>query len=124
MNSILSAPVIATAFVAMPLSGAFLAWGLNSRRFWLAKFATIVGLSGALICVTAGLFMLPAWADPLAGQDVSARAAVSGRGGGGVVIMAIKFWPYVLVGLGGYVAYHSYQNLKCLREIFESGIKV
>ena len=47
--------------------------------------------------------------DPFAGGDpeASARGAATHGGKGGIVILAIKFWPYLLMLLSGFYAYIS-----------------
>tara|TARA_E500000178_G_C16714179_1_gene614133 strand:+ start:138 stop:317 length:180 start_codon:yes stop_codon:yes gene_type:complete len=57
--------------------------------------------------------MLYDWA-PLAGGDPQAIAtgAATHGGKGGIVILAIKFWPYLLILLSGFWAYMSVQLLK------------
>ena len=54
--------------------------------------------------------MLYDWV-PLAGGDPQAIAtgAATHGGKGGIVILAIKFWPYLLILLSGFWAYMSVQ---------------
>lgn len=52
--------------------------------------------------------------DPFAGGDPEAitRASATHGGKGGIVILAIKFWPYLLLLLSGFYTYMSVQLLR------------
>ncbi len=65
----------------------------------------------ALACIFFGIDLLTGWVDPFQGADTNKAAATHG-GKGGVVIFAIKYWPYVLIGLGGYFAYNSFRIIR------------
>lgn len=102
-----SAQFITIFFAAMLLAVGALV--LIQKRGWIAIEGIIlaVGLGAAVYCVAAGVFLLSGWQDPFASassQEVGQAAATHG-GRGGVVILAIRFWPYVLMGLGSYFGY-------------------
>lgn len=76
------------------------------KRDWIRalRVVMVVGALASVFCVLAGLDMLQTgWADPLAGADSQAiaRGSVQARGKGGIFLLLIRFWPYVLVGLFG-----------------------
>ncbi len=96
--------IIAIAFVAMFVP-VFPAQWLEKKN--LDKLATVfwtIGLIASIYSVVAGIFLLVGWENPLVNADPETLAKVSARarGRGGLIILAIKFWPYVLIGAGGY----------------------
>jgi hypothetical protein len=100
---------IAIAFVGVFLFVGCFAFA-SSRGWHRIEYTTLLIvtiLNG--YCVVAGLVLLPGWEDVLAGASAEevGRASVKGRGRGGIVIMAIRYWPYVLIALGGYMLYYS-----------------
>ena len=62
-----------------------------------------------LVCLVAGIDLLAGWSDPFldADPEVMGKAAARGRGPGrgGLIIIAIRFWPYVLIGIGGFIGW-------------------
>jgi hypothetical protein len=99
---------IAIAFLTMFAAiGAFLL--IEKRRWLLAERPVLLlGLVASGYCIAAGLFLLSGWQDPLgvASSLEVAHAATSHGGRGGVAILVIRFWPYVLIGLGSYCGYY------------------
>jgi len=81
-----------------------------------AKTSLVIGLLASLYCLAAGLFLLTDWQDPFATADPAALARTSATHGGkgGIVVLAIRFWPYVLIGLGGYFSYSSFSILRMM----------
>ena len=75
-----------------------------------------IGLMASLYCMTAGIFLLTDWQDPFGTADPQqlARASAAHGGKGGIVVLAIRFWPYVLIGSGGYFAYNSFAILRMM----------
>ena len=73
-----------------------------------------LGLAASLYCVAAGLSLAVDWQDPFAAADPErlARASAPHGGRGGLVVFAIRFWPYVLIGLGGYFGYNNFAMLR------------
>jgi hypothetical protein len=72
----------------------------------VVKIAITAGLLASLYCMVAGFFLSAGWQDPLAGADLNQTANLSARaiGRGGLVILAIRIWPYFLIGIGGFFA--------------------
>lgn len=72
-----------------------------------------IGLLASLYCLTVGIFLYFNWHNPLANIDPSeiGRISSKARGRGGIILLAIRFWPFVLIGLGGYFAYHYFRNI-------------
>ncbi|MBT6047727.1 MAG: hypothetical protein HOG49_13040 [Candidatus Scalindua sp.] len=66
----------------------------------------VFSLIAGIYCLAAGIFLAAEWQDPFANANISSSTYVRGRGRGGLVILVIKYWPYVLIGLGGFIIYH------------------
>lgn len=65
----------------------------------------------ALTCTFIGIYMAIDWVDPFQGADTS-RAATLHGGRGGLFIMMIRWWPYMLIALGGYISYNCLHLVK------------
>lgn len=70
----------------------------------LAVVCTI-GLLASLVCLGAGLDMVTGWTDPLRAVEGESRYAARGRGRVGLVLLATKFWPWVLMGTGAFFGF-------------------
>jgi hypothetical protein len=88
------------------------------KRGWdaAAKAAAVGGLVASLYCLAAGIFLLSGWEDPFAAVDSAELGKASGRRGGrgGIIVLAIRFWPYVLIAMGSYFGYSYAAILKRL----------
>ena len=79
------------------------------------QFVVIASILASLYNLIAGIYLLTGWEDPLAeasGKELG-EASAKGRGRGGIVILIIKYWPYVLIGWALYALYylrHWYQS--------------
>ncbi len=108
------AQYIAVAFIAMM----FIVFPFNffdKRGFvTISKTMLIVGLICSIYCIAAGLSMAVGWEDPLSQANPEELASVSSKGGGkaGLYILIMKFWPYFLIGTGGWFGWQNYQLLK------------
>ena len=111
-----TAKVIAVCFVAMV--AAIYPFTFFDKRGLVgaAKAALVIGLIASLYCIAAGIFLLTDWQDPFATADPQqlARASATHGGKSGIVVLAIRFWPYVLIGSGGYFAYSSFAILRMM----------
>lgn len=106
-----SAELITFFFIGM-FAGVFAFQFFDKRgATTLAKVAVALVCIASIYCVLAGLFLAIGWRDPIATVSANDIAeAVSSPGGrGGIAIFAIRFWPFVLIGLGGYMAYYGIQ---------------
>ena len=110
------AKVIAVCFIVMLVSASL---GLVSLKIQTTKVKNVItawligtGLFASVYCFVAGIVLLTGWQNPLTNADPHTIATVSikGSGRGWIVILAIAFWPYILIGLGGYFAY-LYQGM-------------
>lgn len=104
-----TAKIIMIAVAAMFLSFLPVPW-LERRNFskTLVKTLLTIGLIASVYVVVAGLMLLgDGWENPLAGADPGAvgKASTHARGKGGVVLLVIAFWPYVMIGSGGYLGW-------------------
>ena len=65
-------------------------------------------------CMISGFQMLDGWAEQV-DFDLTAdeMRSISGRarGRGAAVLAAMQYWPYVLIGIHGFFAYHTGQAL-------------
>ena len=83
------------------------------RAISLAKIIVAFGCFSSIYCVLAGLFLAFGWQDPLstASTEMVTRTSLSHGGRGGLLVAVIRYWPYVLIGLGIYTAYQNAQLL-------------
>lgn len=111
-----TAMVIAICFVVMIAAIGPFTFFDKRGLVGAAKASLVIGLLASLYCLAAGLFLLTDWQDPFATADPGqlARASATHGGKGGIVVFAIRFWPYVLIGLGGYFAYNSFAILRMM----------
>ena len=111
-----SGKIIAIAFVSMFASTELLALSEKLKQRWLETTGVVIGLTASLYCTAAAIFLWGDWQDPFAAANIAAEdlgnAAARGRGRGGIVLLAIKYWPYVLGGLGLYFAYNNFWLLR------------
>jgi hypothetical protein len=116
IDELFTGRLIAIGFAGM-FAAAFL-FLLTEKMDWQSAQRPILalGLLAALYCVTAGISLHLGWQDPLTNVNDThyARASASGRGRGGIVLLAIRYWPYVLMGLGAFFAYHMLRILRAL----------
>lgn len=121
-------PMFTGEAIAFFLISGFLAgplFDLFKKRKYLrsAKLSLTYGLLSFLYCVAAGVSLASGWHDPFAdatSQELARGSATHG-GKGGIIILAIRYWPYVLMALPGYFAYmylrilFKYRNVKLLK---------
>lgn len=109
-----TATLIATAFLGM--FACVGAMTLSDKLKWRSASHALEVLAAifSAYCIAAGAFLLVGWEDPFSGasSEQIASASTRGRGRGGIVILAIRFWPYVLIGLGAYMFYHALGMLR------------
>lgn len=104
--------MIATSFIAMFASVLPLQYAIKNNRHLLAKLTILIGLFLSIYCISAGAMLLQGWHDPfaMANPDQVRHAATSHGGRGGIIIFAIRYWPYLLIGIGGYFGF-SYLSM-------------
>ena len=101
---------IITTTVILSFVLVFLMNFLQSKPRLLKLFQLVV-ISSILVSLynlIAGIHLLIGWEDPLinaSGKELG-EASARGRGRGGVFIVIIKFWPYVLIGYALYALYY------------------
>jgi hypothetical protein len=108
---------IITAAVLISFATVFLMNFLQdkSKLIKIFQFVVIVSILASLYNLIAGIYLLTGWEDPLAeasGKELGEASAKS-RGRGGIIILIIKYWPYVLIGWALYALYylrHWYQS--------------
>jgi hypothetical protein len=102
------AQYIAVAFLAM-LFATFIGPFIPNRRGFVtfSNIMIFVGLICSIYCIAAGVSMVFEWADPTASLKYGIPP-----GRAGLVLLAVKFWPYVLIGIGGWAGWENYQASK------------
>jgi hypothetical protein len=72
------------------------------HKKYLGKIILFAGLVACIYCISAGVHFLGGWVDPLSGMDARDRGVYSAKAGGrgGILLLAISLWPYVLIGFG------------------------
>ena len=91
-------------FMVGVLVSSILSQFLYRRELYIAAHVlNVFCLLAGIYCVAAGIFLAAEWQDPFANvsSQTLSRASVSGRGRGGLFILAIKYWPYILICYGG-----------------------
>ena len=100
-----SGEVISVAFITMLIVAVPLEWLEKRELFGPAKALLAVGVIAGLYCILAGIHMAGGLEDPFATADREALGSASpGRGRIGF-ILAIRFWPYILMGAGAFAVY-------------------
>ncbi len=87
-----SGEVISVAFITMLIVAVPLEWLEKRELFGPAKALLAVGVIAGLYCILAGIHMADSWEAP----------PVRGRMG---FTLAIRFWPYILMGAGAFAVY-------------------
>lgn len=83
------------------------------HKKYLGKLIIFSGLVACIYCISAGLYFLGSWVDPLSGMEARDRGIYSAKAGGrgGIILLAISFWPYILIGFGSIFGYAFLRNL-------------
>lgn len=105
--------VILCAFVIMVTMFMLSLLSLKLRCDKAANTFDWIGLLASGYCIAAGVALLSEWTTPtIAPEHYSAigRTVIRARGKGGLIVLAIFFWPYMLIGLGIFFAY-SYASV-------------
>lgn len=106
-----SASVVAIFFVGMFLA-IFLSEYFENRALpTIAAYAMTLCSLCALYCLVAAVALAIGWESPLsnaAPEQIVQDAATHG-GRGGLFILVIRFWPFVLGAISGYVGFYSTQ---------------
>jgi hypothetical protein len=100
---------IAIVFVAMFAAVLPVEWLEKGGHGSIVRAMLTISLISGTYCLAAGVHLLGGWQDPFAAatsQELAGASASSGRRGG-LIILMIRFWPYVLIGLGGYAMYNT-----------------
>lgn len=93
--------LIDMAFVLMIFATFLTQWLEKHKQRKLAIAIYWIMLAASVYCVAAGVHLATGWNDPFASVDPRDVASATHGRRGGLVVMAIRFWPYVLIGLGG-----------------------
>lgn len=112
------AAALVASLVALPLSAFAARW----PRLWLAcdLLAVATPLIGAFIAA-AGADMWLTWEPPQIDAETAANMAPRARGRGGLFLLALQFWPYVMMAWGGYIAFATWQSVPVVLRAWSSG---
>lgn len=100
--------VIAVALVLMFVSIGIIESLEKREKVRLVRAVAFLGLLACIVSVGAGLDMVAGWTDPLRSvdpetvQQFERRATARTRGRGGWIVLAIRYWPWFLIGAGGF----------------------
>ena len=74
----------------------------SEKKGWklILKFLGWVILISGLYCFLAGVSMVGDWVDPTANATSEQISEAAAYRKGGIALLAIKFWPYILIILG------------------------
>lgn len=83
------------------------------HKKYLGKIIIFTGLVACLYCISAGMYLLGSWVDPLSGMEAGERGILSAKAGGrgGIILLVISLWPYILIGFGSFCGYAFLRNL-------------
>lgn len=112
MQTIFQTGIIAVA-VIFGLTAAWIFGILKEKQAWraLAFVSGVAVLVGIYILAT-GAYLLGGWSDPLATTDPNQVSEVTSRGRNGLIVLAIRYWPYFLLGFGALVSYLGWLTTK------------
>jgi len=108
-----TAELIGIAFGILVIGVHPLNWLDNRGHRKLGLYALFIIVVAGVYCFAAGVDLAFGWVDPFsnAAQEELGKASAKSRGRGGIVILIIKYWPYALMGLSGYLLYFLAPNL-------------
>jgi hypothetical protein len=69
------------------------------------KFILIIALISSLYNAIAGMSMIFDWVDPLSKASPEQIGRAAGRRRGGLVLLLISFWPYILTAFGSFMSW-------------------
>jgi len=105
-GKLIFAALLLSIFSAVPLGP------LEKRNMHgAAKLLMVAAVAASVYCILADVHLSSSWQDPFASataEEVS-RASVSGWGRGGILVLAMRYWPWVLIGIGAYFGYYQVQ---------------
>jgi hypothetical protein len=108
-----TAKIIGFCFIFMMVAGLLHSFFLNKGFMKIARVTLFFGFLTSIYSLVAGIFLLSGWQDPLAGADPFeiAKASIRGNRKGGIIILLIKYFPYVLVVAGCIFTYINFLPL-------------
>jgi hypothetical protein len=69
------------------------------------KCILIIALISSLYNAIAGMSMIFDWVDPLSKASPEQTGRAAARRGGGLVLLLISFWPYILTVFGSFMSW-------------------
>lgn len=111
------------AFVVCLSAAAVGMWFEGRRQRDAARLTCIIGVLAAIYCLSTGLLLITDWVDPFAAKTAAEMSSAAGSHGGrgGVVILILRYWPYVL-SLAG--AYFGYAYVRILRQLGQTARRI
>ena len=103
--------MITAKIIAISFIGSFvIIWPMtyfqDKEKFEFLKICVTILIIFSAYNLIAGIYLLSGWEDPLSQASGQQQGRAAARRGGGIILLAIKFWPYVLIGWAGYCFYN------------------
>jgi hypothetical protein len=101
-----SSKIIVVTFLSS-FFGIYLVNFLESKKKLknLLKVVLIIFIIFSIYNFSAGLNLWFGWEDPLSNITPEQQGRTAARRGGGIVLLIISFWPYILTFVGAYLTW-------------------
>ena len=108
-----TAKIITITFLST-FFGIFLVQYLENKVKYqkILKIILLVFIIFSIYNFIAGLSMSFGWEDPLSNASPEQKGRTAARRGGGLVLLIISFWPYILTFVGAYMSWLYYMLFK------------
>ena len=98
---------------------AWIASFLADKQYWLAfEGFNIIIFILSCYCLAASIDMISDWVDPLQELNSTTSSEANHTRKGGLILLVISFWPYVLLASSAWFAWYSKNRLQCSLLIF------
>ena len=101
-----TAKIIAITFLSS-FFGIFVVEYLEKKNQYkqILKIILLTFIIFSIYNFIAGLSMSFGWDDPLSNATPEQQGRTAARRGGGIILLIIKFWPYILTIAGAYLSW-------------------
>ncbi|MDA8139779.1 MAG: hypothetical protein M0036_14105 [Desulfobacteraceae bacterium] len=105
-GTMFTAKIIAFFFISVAILIPAMIHVDTKKHLVITAILTFISIAG-LYFVAAGLFLATGWQDPFSSASTEQVARISAihGGRGGIVLLAIRFWPYGLAAIGAYLSH-------------------
>lgn len=77
----------------------------------IVKYILIIALLSSIYNALAGMSMIFDWVDPLSKASPEQIGKAAARRRGGIILLLISFWPYILTFFGGVMSWVYFKFL-------------